>query len=106
MELSLLVLVAALFVGVLILRSVIGLAVRFALFMAVAALALHRDMGLRFEDMLAPDRLAVLLFSAGAALLATKLIAFALFRDSRFRFLLTPITGVVVTVIATRLFTA
>ena len=106
MDATLIVLIAALFVAVLILKSVIGLATRFLLFAAVAALILHRQQGVAAADLLDPDRLVTVLLSAATGLIGTKLIAFALFRDSKLRFLLTPITGVLVTAAAARLFTA
>ena len=106
MEPTLIVLIVALFVAVLVLKSLISLALRFALFVAVAALVLSREQGLAAGDLLDPDRLMVLLLSAASGLVGTKLIAFALFRDSKLRCLLRPVTGVIVTVIATRLFQA
>ena len=106
MDATLIVLIAGLFVAVLILKSVVGLALRFALFMTVAALILHRQQGIAPGDLLDPDRVVTLVFAAGVGLIGTKLIAFALFRDSKLRFVLTPITGVLVTAIATQLFQA
>ena len=106
MDATLILLILGLFVAVVVLKSVIGLALRFALFVAVAALVLHRQQGVGASDLLDPDRLVTLLLSAAVGLVGTKLIAFALFRDSKLRFVLTPITGILVTAAATQAFQA
>ena len=106
MDATLILLILGLFAAVLILKSVLGLALRFALFVAVAALILHRQQGVSASDLLDADRLLTLLLSAAVGLGGTKLVAFALFRDSKLRFVLTPITGILVTAIATQAFQA
>ena len=106
MDATLILLILGLFVAVLILKSVLGLAVRFALFVAVAAFILHRQQGVDVGDLFDADRLVTLLMSAAVGLVGTKLLAFALFRDSKLRFVLTPITGILVTAAATQAFQA
>ena len=97
METGLLVAVAALFVAVLVLKSLIGLAARYLLFVAVAVLVFRERLGWTGADLLDADRAMTVAMVALGALFGTKLIAFALFKQSRWRYLLTPVTGVVLT---------
>ena len=102
MEISLLLLVAALFVGVLVIKSVVGLAVRYALFVAVAVFAYVDRYGPDVAAWIGGPEVAEIALAAGAAMVGTWAASSLLFRRSRWRFLLTPVTGVLLTVLATR----
>ena len=102
MELTLLVAVVGLFVAVLLLKTIVSLAVSYLLFVAVAFLVFVDRYGPELSAWLGAPEAAQIATIAAAAMIGTKLAAFALFRDSRWRFLLTPITGVALTALATR----
>lgn len=102
MEISLLLIVAALFVGVLLLKSLIELAVRYALFVAVAVLVFADRYGPDVAAWMDAGRAGEIALIAAAAMIGTKLVAVVFFRRSRRRFLLTPTTGVALTALAAR----
>lgn len=102
MELTLLLVVAGLFVAVLLLKTIISLAVSYLLFVAVALLVFVDRYGPDVASWLGASEAAQIGAIAGAAMIGTKIVSFALFRDSRWRSLLTPITGVALTALATR----
>lgn len=102
MEISLLLLVAALFVGVLLIKSVIGLAVRYALFVAVAVLIYVDRYGPDVAGWIGGSEAAEIALAAGLGMAGTWIAASLLFQRSKWRVVLTPVTGVVLTVLATR----
>ena len=102
MELTLLLVVAGLFVAVLLLKTLISLAMSYLLFVAVALLVFVDRYGPEIGSWLGAPEATQIATIAAAAMIGTKIIAFALFRDSRWRWLLTPVTGVAVTALATR----
>ena len=102
MEISLLLIVVGLFVAVLILKSVVSLAVRYALFVAVALAVFVDRYGPDVAAWLDGGRAAQIGMIAAAAMVGTKLTAWLFFRQSRWRFLLTPVVGVALTALATR----
>ena len=102
MELTLLLVVAGLFVAVLLLKAILSLAASYVLFVAVALLVFVDRYGPDIASWLGASEAAEIAVIAAAAMVGTKLATVVLFRSSRWRFLLTPITGVALTALATR----
>ena len=97
MELTLLALVVALFVAVLVLKAVLGLAVRYGLFVAVAVLVFADRRGPDVAGWMGPEEALQIAAVAAAAMIGTKVLATLFFRRSRLRVVLVPATGVALT---------
>ena len=102
MEISLLLVVVGLFVAVLVLKSILSLAVRYALFVAVALLVFTDRYGPDVAAWLDGPRAVQVAVVAGTGLVGTKLLTWLFLRQSRWRFLATPVVGVALTALATR----
>lgn len=103
MEPTLLMVVIGLFVAVLFLKAVVGVAVRYILFLAVALLVFEQRYGPDIADWLDGERATQMAIVAGIALVATKAAGILVFRDSRWRFVLTPVAGIILTVLAAKI---
>lgn len=102
MEISLLLVVACLFIGVLVVRTVMNLLVRYALFATVAVLVFADRYGPDVARWMTFDRAAQIALVAGTAMIGTWLLGKVLFRRTRWRFLFMPVTGVTLTALAAR----
>ena len=105
MEVTLLAVVIALFVAVLVIKSVLSLLVRYALFVAVALLAFTHERGPDIRGWLGGEEAVQVALVAGAAMVGTGLVSALLLRRARFRALLVPLVGVGLTVLAMRVLT-
>lgn len=102
MEISLLLIVIGLFIAVLVIKSVVSLAVRYALFVAVALFVATHEYGPDVMGWLDGYRAAKIGMAAGLGLIGTKLVSLVALRNNRWRYVLVPAIGIVLTAVITR----
>ncbi|WP_148235290.1 hypothetical protein [Parvularcula bermudensis] len=83
---------AALFIAAQVMKAALGLIVRFALYGFMAVVIHMRQTGEQMRD-IDIDQATLLLTAAGVAFVATGAIVLLLFRNTRWRYLLSPLLG-------------